>query len=152
MAFVTMGNKSKKELNFELNLIPFIDLLSTLICFLLVTVAWVHLGSMDTSQAFGPQDEKQTKPPAVWATLKSTGQIIFKLQNVSKRGNIPVEFEVQASNQKGIQNYLTALTKQIPEIKTAVVLPSQSTPYADIIQIMDNLKKGSIKDIGISPI
>ena len=50
------GNSSKgrkKNMNFELNLVPFIDVLSTCICFLLVTAVFINLGSFHTNQAVG---------------------------------------------------------------------------------------------------
>jgi biopolymer transport protein ExbD len=49
------GNKDgRREVDAELNLIPFIDLLSTLILFLLLTVVWVQVSQMSAfSQAGG---------------------------------------------------------------------------------------------------
>ena len=41
------SNKGRrKAMNFELNLVPFIDVLSTCICFLLVTAVFINLGRL----------------------------------------------------------------------------------------------------------
>lgn len=45
--------KHKKHLDFEINLIPCIDLLSVCICFLLLTAVWLNIGSMNVKQAIG---------------------------------------------------------------------------------------------------
>jgi len=48
------GNSGRREVDAELNLIPFIDLLSSLILFLLITVVWVQISQMAAfSQAGG---------------------------------------------------------------------------------------------------
>jgi len=48
------SNGDKRDVNVELNLVPFIDLLSTCILFLLVTVVWVEISQMSAfSQASG---------------------------------------------------------------------------------------------------
>ena len=41
------GLGKKKELNAELNLTPFIDLLSTMVCFLLITAVWIEIGTVE---------------------------------------------------------------------------------------------------------
>jgi biopolymer transport protein ExbD len=54
------GGRGKSQ-NFDLNLVPFIDLLSVLITFLLVTAVWLQMSSLDTEQSI--QDPNQTPPP-----------------------------------------------------------------------------------------
>ena len=49
------GSGGRKSLDFEINLTPFIDLFSVLICFLLLTAVWIQIGSMDVKQAVGGQ-------------------------------------------------------------------------------------------------
>ena len=82
--------RAKKELDSELNLISFVSLLSVLICSLLLTAIWVHIGSMDVKQAVGGQggaaSTKEKKPPAVWANLAPDGSIRFVLQDFPKGG------------------------------------------------------------------
>lgn len=50
MAQVTNEGKSN-SLDVELNLVPFIDLLSTLVLFLLLSAAWLHVSAIQTSVA-----------------------------------------------------------------------------------------------------
>src|SRR5688572_28224599 len=45
----------------ELNLVPFIELLSTSICFLLMTAVWMDLGAMEVKQGAGTEGEKKPR-------------------------------------------------------------------------------------------
>jgi biopolymer transport protein ExbD len=64
------GKGGKKPLDAQLNLVPFIDLLSCCISFLLITAVWTQLARMDVTQkgqgAAGASDEK---PPENVVTL-----------------------------------------------------------------------------------
>ena len=44
-------SSGKKALNVELNLVPFIDLLTCLICFLLMAAVWVQIGKISVTQS-----------------------------------------------------------------------------------------------------
>ena len=48
-----IGGGKRKNLNPEVNLVPFIDLLSVCICFLLVSAVWLQLGSLQIKQSLG---------------------------------------------------------------------------------------------------
>ena len=50
-----MGLTGKRELNSNLNLTPFIDLLSTCVCFLLITAVWIDIGSLEIKQSHGTE-------------------------------------------------------------------------------------------------
>src|SRR2546426_11669284 len=56
------GKGGKKPLDAQINLVPFIDLLSCCISFLLITAVWTQLARMDVQQkgqgAAGSTDEK----------------------------------------------------------------------------------------------
>ncbi len=47
------GNGRRKSLDAEINLVPFIDLLSMCICFLLMTAVWMQVGAVQVKQSHG---------------------------------------------------------------------------------------------------
>jgi len=49
--------------NAELNLVPFIDLLSVCIVFLIATAVWIDLSSMPVDQALNDPTKEQPPPP-----------------------------------------------------------------------------------------
>lgn len=57
------GKGRRKKVNAELNLVPFIDLLSVCIIFLIATAVWIELSSMPVDQALS--DPTQPPPPPV---------------------------------------------------------------------------------------
>src|SRR5689334_23645840 len=84
MHFASGGRRARKKgLTFELNLIPFIDVLSTCICFLLVTAVFINLGSFHVSQAVGSEKSQAEKPKGtVTASFGSQGEIRFEVKDI----------------------------------------------------------------------
>lgn len=143
----------KKDLNFELNIMPILDILSVLICFLLLTAVWVQIGSLDVRQAIGDNAAGGKNPPSIWATVKTDGTVDLSLRDVKVRNR---ELSLRG---RGGQVDWTSLTKQLeglkaqlPELKTGIVRPEAGTRYGDVIRVMDSLKKIEITDIGLSPL
>jgi biopolymer transport protein TolR len=56
------GGGGKRGVDFDINLVPFIDLLSCLISFLLVTAVWTNLARIDVNQPMPSQNESETPP------------------------------------------------------------------------------------------
>lgn len=59
----TGGGGRGKSQNFDLNLVPFIDLLSALITFLLATAVWTQITTMQVDQAISNQTPAEAPPP-----------------------------------------------------------------------------------------
>src|SRR6266576_1020191 len=83
----------RKSLDAELNLVPFIDLLSMCICFLLMTAVWMEIGGVNVKQLVGTEapadssksyelDVKYLTPTTLEVNLKRTGAKpqIFKVE------------------------------------------------------------------------
>lgn len=76
--------KHKPHLDFDLNLVPFIDLLSVCICFLLITAVWLNVGSMNVKQAVGGQSAAETeKKPLLWVFMGETGDLTLDVRESS---------------------------------------------------------------------
>jgi biopolymer transport protein ExbD len=73
------GGRGKGQ-NFELNLVPFIDLLSVNITFLLVTAVWLQMSSLDTEQSIqdpnAPPPPPTEKPPTPPLTIHITADYV----------------------------------------------------------------------------
>lgn len=159
--------KQKKELDFDLNIISFIGLLAVCICFLLLTVIWIHVVSLDVKQYIGDdsvkvqQDQGQTQETKILIQMQKDRQVVFLLQNpplnidtklhshsikgINKNG-------VLYLNYKAILSYLEMLTNQIPEVSAGILVPYADARYEDIIHLMDQLKEAGIHSLGISPL
>jgi len=150
-------SKNKKHLDFELNLVPFIDLLSVCICFLLITAVWLNVGSMNVKQAVGGQSAEETQKSAlVWAEVSENGDVLLDVKQAQR---LPAQFKkMKLAGIAGQLNadQLASALKQIksfePELRTALIQPKAQTQYETIIELMDQLKKSGLADLGISPL
>jgi biopolymer transport protein TolR len=147
----------KKEVNFELNLLPVFDVLSACICFLLMTAVWIHLGSVDVSQALGGQSIAETKsPPSVWVSMNKGGQVTMTLKDADKAPGQMREVVLKgadgAISWKSVVTYISSLHDRFPTVQTALIMPNQNSKYDDIVKLMDQFRGGGIRNIGISPL
>jgi biopolymer transport protein ExbD len=58
------GGGGRKSVDVEMNLVPFIDMMSCLVAFLLITAAWVNLASIKTKPGGQGQTAPDVPPPA----------------------------------------------------------------------------------------
>lgn len=151
MALV-QSSKDKKDLNVELNLLPVFDVLSVCICFLLMTVVWVEVRSLETKQALGSQSETEsTKGASLSLIIDEQNNLKIVLKNaagaetkklaLAKKGMIDFQYAENIYSFAASQN-----------VKTMQILPSKNTQYDQIIHMMDLAKKAGIINIGLSPI
>jgi len=146
------GSGGKKDLNVELNLLPVFDILSVCICFLLMTVVWVEVRSLETKQAVGGQSlDESTQRTSLWVSIdeKNNITVTIKRPKSSDKSNTLAAKNGQIDWMKA-KSYLLATTSQ--KIENAHVLPTKTTKYNQVIQLMDLLKQNGIKDVGLSPI
>lgn len=149
--------KRHKHLDFEINLIPCIDLLSTCICFLLLTAVWLHVGAMNVKQAVGGQPASETaKKPVMWVNMAPTGDVTLDVQ---ESGRVPAKlrkFKIQGLNGKPNHERLATVTRELrgfePTLATALIQPTGVSAYEDIIELMDTFKKEGLIDLGVAPL
>lgn len=148
----------RKGLNFELNLVPFIDVLSTCICFLLVTAVFVNLGSFHVNQAVGTEkNEEQKKSNGnVTVSLGGHGDVRFEAKDVRGLRGLPAMITISGVNGRPdmprIQQWIGSFASQQPEVKTVLIMPNPSSKYDDLIQLMAQFKKAAMDQIGIAPL
>lgn len=148
--------KHKKHLDFELNLIPFIDLLSTCICFLLITAVWMQIGSLNVKQAVGGQPASETeKKPTAWIYMEKDGSVTFDVKDSSLKADLR-KSTVPAKEGKIDLETITKLTLDlktvVPSLTTALIQPKADTNYEDIVDLMDTVKKAGLGDLGVVPL
>ena len=147
----------KKHLDFEINLIPFIDLFSSCICFLLLTAVWVQVGTLDVKQAVGGQPASETpKKPTLWVNMGTAGELSINIQDTEK---VPVKLrklvvkgvdgKTNFANLEGVVNELKVFE---PDLRTALIQPQAQSVYEDLIALMDQFKKQGLIDLGVSPL
>lgn len=147
--------KKHKELNFELNLVPFIDMLSTCICFLLISVTWVQLGTMRVKQSVGGQPSDEKPKPTYSADIEPNGDLVFEIKDPgagTKSSHVVIANLNGEPDLGQLQNQLATLKSQNPEINMALVNPKASISYDNVVKVMDVFRSGGIVDLGITPL
>ncbi|MAF79021.1 MAG: hypothetical protein CME63_08420 [Halobacteriovoraceae bacterium] len=149
------GLGTKKELDAQLNLTPFIDLLSTCVCFLLITAVWIEIGTVEVKQSHGTEAAAEKKdsfdldlvfqsPTQLRLNLKKNGK---RVQKIDVKGE---DFNgMLASLQTNIATKVLNFKNKPIEIATATVTPRSTVDYGNLISTMDVLRKNQIINIGI---
>ncbi len=151
-----MSRKHKKHLDFEVNLIPFIDLLSTCICFLLLTAVWINVGALNVKQAVGGQaSEDATKKPTLWVQMAGEGEISLDVRDAQvprELTKLVIPGKEGLPNFEGLAEVVGRIKQSEPALTTALIQPQAVSVYEDIIELMDQFKKSGLIDLGVSPL
>lgn len=163
MAQVQESNKGgKRNLNAELNLVPFIDLLSVCICFLLMAAVWLQIGTVRVKQALG--EDAPTPPKEAYELaiqLTDVNAVTLELKKGSKSsGKVNV---AGASKEELTEKLFSEVEKKVAEvgaqqdetgpmkIQSATVAPNEKVNYGSMIAVMDVLRKREIVNIAVMP-
>ncbi len=154
----------KRSLDAEINLVPFIDLLSVCICFLLMTAVWMQISTLQVKQSHGTEgaaskpgdmelDVQFGGPNKVQLALKKNGKA-FK-----KAAFEGAEFSaVLASMDSQLTSWLGAPTKvdtgkpAVSQVSAAMVTPKAGVTYGNLVSAMDVLRKHHIVNLGVVPV
>jgi biopolymer transport protein ExbD len=152
-----VGTDDKKSVNVELNIVPFIDLMSCLTAFLLVTAVWVNIAQMKI-QPKGKSRESDTPPvdpPKELSVLITADKIWVGVSIIN-------EFQEIAKGPDGAHDWAkfeTTLEEHRKSAdfadRSAIEIAAESTlgsvvKYEDIIHAMDIAVKHSFFDVGLS--
>lgn len=146
---------NSKEVNFELNLLPVISLLAVLLSFLLLTAAWVQLGAHEVKQALGGESDSKATLISLWIEISDSGSINLRVkQDVDKKAlrEILVQTQGNGVDQESLYEILQVLQKDLPDLKTALLMPSAKTKFNEVVAVMDTVKKANLRDVGIAPL
>ena len=153
-----MRKRKHKDYNYQLDLTPFISLLSVCICFLLLTVAWFQVGSLNLRQVIGGESQgiKKKESPSLWIHLEPGGiQVKLKKSSLKQSYMEKKVFRSLAEAKYDFEkftSYLKKLKKKVPDLNQAFLIPKENTTYEDIIKTMDRVRSVGIFSLGISPI
>jgi biopolymer transport protein TolR len=141
---------NRKHLDFEINLIPCIDLLSVCICFLLLTAVWLQVGSMNVKQAIGGQSVAETaKKPQLWVNMGENGELTL---NVKESSAVPKRLATLKLKLEQLAGAVAQLKQVEPSLNTVLIQPRAQSEYDDIIALMDEFKKAGMNDLGVVPL
>ena len=136
----------------NINLVPYIDLLMTLLTFLVMTAVWTQLAVLEVQNSSGgPQDEQEKKeddpPPNIFVILTETD---IKVQ---EEGQEMKPFNKQATGYDwdGIKGELKNLKDARPERTQVTVKPEDSVSFEAIAKVIDLATGEKLTGITMQP-
>ncbi len=145
------GSGGKKTVDFQLNLVPFIDLLSVLISFLLMTSVWTQISKIEVKQTPNlPSDEPQEENPEEKLNLriliKESGYTITKKNAVVKE----IEKKGDTFDSKTLDETLKNLAAEHPDNHEVTVTSEDKIPYQQLITVMDTCLTHGLEGISVA--
>ena len=143
------GGGGKRNVNVELNLVPFIDLLSTLICFLLITAVWSQISVISTNTSQTTTSDSPTPPDDKKVDLNVS--ILLDHIEAAEGTNITkIPYVNGEPDYKTLLTLLDGWKAKYPD-RTDLVLHSDSQAiYKYLIRIMDTAAEAHFEDVGVN--
>jgi biopolymer transport protein ExbD len=149
------GSRNGKDHDVELNIIPFIDLMSCLTAFLLVTAVWIGIAQLDVHAAGKARDQPPDRDPdPKLSVLIESDQIWIGVSRVDEFERIPktaagydwARFEDRLRAQKGSALFIDKLGIEVAAESTQ----SRPVSYQSLIAAMDIAIKVGFTDVGVA--
>ena len=136
----------------NLNLVPILDAMVTLIAFLLFSMSFLEIVSIETPFPFSSQkemDEKlKTKPLQLTLTFRDFDVEVWSPFDSSVRKTFPNLMPGQPDI-KMVHDYLVKTKQRFPQEKQIVIVPFGGANYDTLISVMDSVR---LLDAGDPPV
>jgi len=145
------GKGKKKALDSVVNVVPFIDLLSCCLAFLLITAVWTQVGKLQVAQAGGQNDS----PPPDQKTLVLTLALSEKGFSLSAgQGGSVIDIPKKGTEYDiaGLIDKLKEIKTQFPDQQTITVSPEDNIQYNDLVQTIDTCIKMGLPSVTVQAV
>ncbi len=147
------GKGGKKPLDAELNLVPFIDLLSCCISFLLITAVWTQISGLQVASSGGPPDKEQKQEATIEVKLQLTEKG-YALQIPGGQVEIPKVGPAGSAtfDRKALAEKLKTLKASLPEQSAITVQPEDAVAYSDLVETVDTCLGEQLRNVTVAPL
>lgn len=161
------GKGGRKGLNVNVNLVPFIDLLSALISFLIMTAVWNQTNLIEVEQGVNPNPPESDKPPdpddkppigieiqkdgiLIGRTLPERIQIplVAKGATSAATGNPALDekfcteaLQGQCYDYPKLEELIVEKRKEKPDEEMIIIMTDDGVWYQEMIRTMDLTRK-----------
>jgi len=152
-----IGTGDKKSVNVELNIVPFIDLMSCLTAFLLVTAVWVNIAQINIQpkgKTRDTQNVQQDEEKPILSILITADRIWIGMSRVEDKR--PIDKKQNEQDWEKLESTLKEFkASTFFADRTDLEIAAESTtagpvPYQDIIHAMDEAVKVGFVDVGLT--
>ena len=141
------GKKGRKSLNADLNLVPYIDLLTCMVAFLLITAVWTQLARLQAQQKGQGQAGEEVPPELQTKIVVVVNQEGFNLvvgqdaAAIPKRGS-EYDFEKLAAELKKAKD-------AHPDKNDVQVASEDQIKFETLVRTMDSVLSAQFPDISL---
>jgi biopolymer transport protein ExbD len=147
------GKGGKKPLDAELNLVPFIDLLSCCISFLLITAVWTQIAGLQVASSGGPPDQQQQQENTIDVKLLLSDKG-YSLTMAGAQIDIPKvngKDGAPAFDKKTLEEKLKTLKQSLPAQSAITVQPEDMVAYSDLVETVDACMGQQLRNVTVAP-
>jgi biopolymer transport protein TolR len=141
------GKSNKKPLNAELNLVPYIDLLTCMVAFLLITAVWTQLARLSASQKGQGQAGEEQPPEQQVNIVVVVNQEGFNLVVSQEQTPIPKKGEQYDFEKLGSE--LKKLKDAHPDKNDVKVASEDQIKFDTLVRTMDTALTSRFPDISL---
>jgi biopolymer transport protein ExbD len=144
-----VGGGDKRSVNTELNLVPYIDLLSTLICFLLITAVWQQVDALSTNSG-DPNAAASSATPDPNRVELSVSLYQDRIEANAGPQKTSIPFNGGNPDYPSLISLLQTWKQKWPERNDVVLHSDSQAPYKNLIGLMDALAEAQFADVGVN--
>ena len=139
------GGDRKKPLNAELNLVPYIDLLTCMVAFLLITAVWTQLARLKVGQRGQGPAEGDTVPTDKIAVVVHDDGFNLIVGNDQK----PLPTKAGELDYATLAIELAAVKRSHPDQSDAQVISSDGIVFDKLVRTMDATMSAGFPDLSL---
>ena len=147
------GKGGKKVLDAYLNLVPYIDLLMTIMTFLMMTAVWTQIAMLEVQNASGgqeaqPEEPDPNKPKPILILVTDRAVKIQEEANPDLR-----EFNANADgyDMNGVKIELKRLKDARPDRQEVKIQSEDGVKYSNLVQLIDIATGLDMKALTLTP-
>jgi biopolymer transport protein TolR len=146
------GKGGKKALDANINLVPYIDMLMTIMTFLMMTAVWTQIAMLEVQNASGgPEDQaEEPDPDRPKAVMVLAGKESITIQ---EEGAEPRSFPATADGYdfNGARIEIKRLKDARPDRQEVKIQSEDGVTYQNITAIIDIATGADMKQITLTP-
>ncbi|MCC7404614.1 MAG: biopolymer transporter ExbD [Bdellovibrionales bacterium] len=137
----------------DLNLVPFIDLFSVLICFLLMTAVWMNVDALSTNTSLVTAAEDDEPPPEEKPDQLAVTVMANEIQMVVNGQVTRLPLVIDKEGRANVDQVLAVLAewkRMFPDKKDIQLNTENSVMYQTMISVFDALMGSGWTDVGVN--
>lgn len=147
------GKGGKKEVDVEINLVPFLDLLCVLIVFLLMTAVWTEVSVLKVTQTGGlsseTKEEKNENTTDVRVTMTDRGYVFVAAGQQVEIPKATVDGRMGYDTDELVEK-LKVIKNQFPDQRAVTVASEDATLYEDLVHTVDVIVAQELPDVSVT--